>query len=244
MQKVLIIAENLPQYERIKLAFSADENVQATAASLRQINAKNLRILRQIDLILIEEDTSYTGQAQTEHTLSFLKRTGLPIMLLPTANQDFSKAQEPHVLNLTEPENHQKGLGELLNTVRSHYALQRQKLQSEQTLASQPEAPNEQLAVEDLTLVSGSAALPIKASPASHYNDGKIAQALTTVHKISNQLREPLSNMNLAIHMLGRVQSVEERDRYLELLRQEYNRELQLLNQLDNHLQTSLPPIT
>lgn len=61
------------------------------------------------------------------------------------------------------------------------------------------------------------------------------------LRKLSEDLRKPLSNINMAIEMLRRAQSDEERDRYLNILKEEYNREMNLLNQVES-LQTLLTP--
>lgn len=52
--------------------------------------------------------------------------------------------------------------------------------------------------------------------------------------KISAELREPLSNINVAIHMLHGADTREERERYIRILKEEYAREMNLLNQVDN----------
>jgi two-component system, OmpR family, alkaline phosphatase synthesis response regulator PhoP len=59
--------------------------------------------------------------------------------------------------------------------------------------------------------------------------------------KISADLREPLSNINVAIHMLQKASTPEERDRYIRILKEEYAREMNLLNQVDN-LRSLLTP--
>ncbi|NEP20359.1 MAG: response regulator [Leptolyngbya sp. SIO4C1] len=59
--------------------------------------------------------------------------------------------------------------------------------------------------------------------------------------KISADLREPLSNINVAIHMLSQTHSLEEQERYIRILKEEYAREMNLLNQLDN-LRSLLTP--
>jgi two-component system alkaline phosphatase synthesis response regulator PhoP len=52
--------------------------------------------------------------------------------------------------------------------------------------------------------------------------------------KISAELREPLSNINVAIHMLHKADASAERERYIRILKEEYSREMNLLNQVDN----------
>jgi len=59
--------------------------------------------------------------------------------------------------------------------------------------------------------------------------------------KISAELREPLSNINVAIQMLQRADSTDERDRYLRILKEEYAREMALLSQVDS-LRSLLTP--
>lgn len=59
--------------------------------------------------------------------------------------------------------------------------------------------------------------------------------------RISQDLRDPLSNINLAIHMLQQVSAPSDRDRYLQILQEECAREIQLLNEIEN-LQALLTP--
>ena len=59
--------------------------------------------------------------------------------------------------------------------------------------------------------------------------------------KVIHDLREPLSNINMIIHMLKNAESDQERNRYLNVLKEEYTREINLLNQLES-LQTLLTP--
>ncbi|MEC4817366.1 MAG: response regulator, partial [Scytonema sp. PMC 1069.18] len=61
------------------------------------------------------------------------------------------------------------------------------------------------------------------------------------LQKLSQDLRNPLSNINMAILMLRQAHSNEERDRYLSILQQECAREIKLLNEIEN-LQTLLTP--
>jgi two-component system, OmpR family, alkaline phosphatase synthesis response regulator PhoP len=61
------------------------------------------------------------------------------------------------------------------------------------------------------------------------------------LQKLSQDLRNPLSNINMAILMLKQARSDEERDRYLSILQQECAREIKLLNEIGN-LQNLLTP--
>ncbi|MEO1401142.1 MAG: response regulator [Cyanobacteria bacterium J06635_1] len=54
------------------------------------------------------------------------------------------------------------------------------------------------------------------------------------LRKISADLREPLSNINVAIHMLSKTDDEAERERYIRILKEEYAREMNLINQVDN----------
>ncbi len=57
----------------------------------------------------------------------------------------------------------------------------------------------------------------------------------------NQEVRRPLSNVKLAIEMLDQEQSKEQRERYLQILREEFVREIALLNQVDE-LQKLLTP--
>ncbi|MGF1459918.1 MAG: response regulator transcription factor [Leptolyngbyaceae cyanobacterium] len=56
----------------------------------------------------------------------------------------------------------------------------------------------------------------------------------TLLTKLSQNLREPLGNVNLALHMLGKASTDAERARYLTILKQEYAREMRLLKDVAN----------
>lgn len=81
-----------------------------------------------------------------------------------------------------------------------------------------------------------------------HNNQRKLqeSQQLESVksdllQKLSQDLRNPLSNINMAIHLLEKAASEEERGRYISILQEECTREIQLLNEFD-HLQKLLTP--
>lgn len=101
--------------------------------------------------------------------------------------------------------------------------------------ASVPAKTNdENLTYLDATVTQGvTAPLP---------NTPKLIQVLGEIQQLSHALREPLSNMNMIFHILQHVQSKQARDRYLNVLREEYRRELWLLNQLEV-LQDRLMPL-
>jgi two-component system, OmpR family, alkaline phosphatase synthesis response regulator PhoP len=61
------------------------------------------------------------------------------------------------------------------------------------------------------------------------------------LNKLAQDLRNPLSNINMAIRMLVHASSDEERDRYIQILQQECEREIKLLNEVEQ-LQTLLTP--
>ncbi|MEL6763473.1 MAG: hypothetical protein AAFO87_07380, partial [Cyanobacteria bacterium J06607_6] len=202
-------------------------------------------------------DTSEQGDPRTtEYLLSSLKTTGLPIVLLPSIEARSNHDREPLVLNLTEKTVARPGLAALINKIRAQYAIEAQSTtavshnlsvepvssSSELTpLASESRLKTLQPPIEQ----PGNSSLPteLTRSSSSPPDVSKIMYGLASMGRISKQLREPLSNMNLAIHMLSKAQSIEERDRYVKLLRQEYQRELQLVNELEhlhNSLETSL----
>lgn len=252
MQKVLIIAENSLQQTRLCTALDLDRTVQLTTANLRQVNPRNLKFFQKLDLIVLE-DTSEKGDPRTtEYLLSSLKMTGLPIILLPPSNCSSSAEKpEPLVLNLTEASIAKSGLAALINKIKEQYLISVQNYQESANLTSwlppepdlesglvaenRPLVPlqSHDMELTDATPLTASTAQP-SASSTNPDLSNKVTYALTAMGRISKQLRGPLSNMNLAIHMLGQVQSFEERDRYVRLLREEYHRELQLLNELEN----------
>ncbi|NER36532.1 MAG: response regulator [Oscillatoria sp. SIO1A7] len=59
--------------------------------------------------------------------------------------------------------------------------------------------------------------------------------------KLCEDLRDPVSNINMAIHMLAQAPSEKDRERYLHILQEECDREIALLNQVSN-LQNFLTP--
>lgn len=61
------------------------------------------------------------------------------------------------------------------------------------------------------------------------------------LNKIAQDLRNPLSNINMAIQMLEKAATLEERDRYLKILREECAREMALLSEVTK-LQELLAP--
>lgn len=243
MPRVLIIAENSLQQERLCNAIQFDRSVQLTTANIRQINPKNLKAFKQSDLIILEDISEQGDPRTTEFLLSSLKTTGLPIVLLPSMEERFLPGREPLVLNLTEESVARPGLAALINKIRVQYTTQIQQSVADefedstvahQDLISLAELNGEKL--NSFSLVSDSSTLLAKsaAPPAKSAQSGKVLFALTGIGRIAKELREPLSNMNLAIHMLSQVRSIEERDRYVKLLREEYQRELQLVNELEN----------
>lgn len=264
MQRVLIIAENLFQQERLCSALNLEKNAHLITANLRQMSPKNLKNFQQADLIVLEDTSEQEDPRTTEYLLSSLKTTGLPIVLLPAHDRGLVTDEEPLVLNLTEASIAKPGLAALINKIREQYVVHRQASQEQaqrqrflhpsqppdgkmlpQNLrgASSPLSDRPYIAATDDAFADSKAlfADPPQVPPRPEVSS-KVVYAITAMGRISKQLREPLSNMNLAIHMLGRVQSIEERDRYVKLLREEYQRELQLVNELEN-LHNSLESI-
>jgi chemotaxis response regulator CheB len=246
MQRVLIIAEDSQQQERLRIILNPDRSLQVTTATARQINAKNFRLIRQSDLIVLEESPDYSEQEVTEHLLTALKQTGLPIMLLPPAGLSGESKREPLVLNLTEETVAQPGLVALINKIRLQYISESTRFPGLPTGSREQISYQEQVGLTaDTWMRSKELATPSpEPFPLTQPSNqsSKITYTLTAIDRISKELREPLSNMNLAIHMLGKTNSLEERDRYLKLLREEYKRELQLVTELEN-LQASLAAI-
>lgn len=59
--------------------------------------------------------------------------------------------------------------------------------------------------------------------------------------KVIEEFRTPLSNVNMALSMLERAQGDEERQRYINILRHEYSRQVGLLNEVSNLQEMSSP---
>ncbi|MEM9006261.1 MAG: hypothetical protein AAGE59_22375, partial [Cyanobacteria bacterium P01_F01_bin.86] len=199
MLRVLIIADDLQQYERLKGALDADETVSVTAINLQQVNPKNLRVLRQADLILFEDSLSHAEHSLTEEPIASLKRTGLPIMVLPALGQSSSATQEPLVLNLTEQSVAQTGLAALLNKIRVYYLAElKENIRGFPTKSISnfnAESKSHYLQMSTDTSSSHRAVPSLQGN-----NTSKMLHTLSAIRRISDQLREPLSNMNLAIH--------------------------------------------
>ena len=256
MQRVLIIAENSLQQERLSKALNLDRTVQLITANLRQISPKNIKNFQQADLIVLEDASEQADPRTTEYLLGSLKATGLPIVLLPAMDNQLVSDDEPLVLNLTEASIAKPGLAALINKIREQYVgstqtdknhARLQQLSNPQqrrppesllnVYQPEPFVPNDEMLDHSAVLFSDPPRSPQRPEIST-----KVMYSIAAMGRISKQLREPLSNMNLAIHMLGRVQSIEERDRYVKLLREEYQRELQLVNELES-LHSSLEAI-
>ncbi len=61
-----------------------------------------------------------------------------------------------------------------------------------------------------------------------------VAMKAKLLDKVIEEFRTPLSNVNMALSMLERAGSDEERQRYISILRQEYSRQVGLINEVSN----------
>lgn len=235
MKRVLLITDGHQAPDSCAMFLKRDKTLYVTEIDLSQISAKrlskSLRSLKRTDLIVLESDAYYTGKATEENDLlASLQATGIPIIVLPTQASLTDYDVELRLVNWTAQTKAQPSLQALLAKIQGYPGRQASSTSS----------------VNTVTLSQTVSQRAAKTKPL-HQQVGQItnlhnnSDALVAIRQVAHQLKEPLSNMNLAIHMLSQVQSLEDRDRYLTLLRQEYNRELQLLNQLDNYLQTNLP---
>ena len=59
--------------------------------------------------------------------------------------------------------------------------------------------------------------------------------------KVIEEFRTPLANVNMALSMLERAQSEDERDRYLSILRQEYSKQAALISEIANLQEMTTP---
>ncbi|MEO1094827.1 MAG: hypothetical protein AAFX01_08005 [Cyanobacteria bacterium J06638_28] len=233
MKRVLVITDDIQASDSCAMFLKRDKTIYVTAINLPQISAKrlskSLRSLKRTDLIVLESDTHYADET-TEATelLRSLQATGIPIVVLPTrANLDHEV--NLRLVNWTTHTKSRPSLKALLA-----------KIQNYPNSQEQVDSSGENVSSNQSVSQSVAKTQPLHQQVQQIVSPRKSSDALGAIRQIAHQLKEPLSNMNLAIHMLGQVQSLDDRDRYLTLLRQEYNRELQLLNQLDNYLQINL----
>ncbi len=68
-----------------------------------------------------------------------------------------------------------------------------------------------------------------------------VAMKAKLLDKVIEEFRTPLSNVNMALSMLGRAGSDEERERYIGILRQEYSRQVGLINEVSNLQEMTSP---
>lgn len=61
-----------------------------------------------------------------------------------------------------------------------------------------------------------------------------VAMKAKLLDKMIEEFRTPLSNVNMALSMLERAGSDDERERYISILRQEYSRQVGLINEVSN----------
>lgn len=216
MGKVLIIAERISACDRIRQQLSAWSDGILTAQTLQEGIQKAK--MAQPSLII--------------WAVGSLKAVrGVASLWLRQPAHDPHQSSPPLLLlspdSLIQSENLEKLLDPVTGTLsqtRSHTSL---------TRVPAPE-PCQATQATDVNLADFDS--PVPPLPP------KLSQTLSEIQKLSHALREPLSNMNMAIHILQHVQSAEARDRYLNVLREEYSRELGLLNQLEA-LQDRLPPL-
>jgi signal transduction histidine kinase len=164
----------------------------------------------------------------------------VPILLLSLEKDDLATNREPLMLNLTAVRLAQPGIVTLIHRVRARLGIEAEWLTSMDTDSPRLELPLPSAATPTEVAPAylpaektPTQAVPIPALATNSTQKGKLLSGLTAVERITKELREPLSNMNLAIHMLEKEQSLEKRDHYLSLLREEYQRELQLVNELE-----------
>lgn len=249
MQRVLVVSNNLQQGNYSPSAFKFDQTVHVTKIDARQINArrlsKSLKALRRTDLIILQDSICPSERSPSKGLLSSLEATGIPIVVLPETIQKVQNPTELKVLNWQGQSRSRPELASLLAQIRSQYTTSINTVTSSQknVKASLEAAVPVSTPGSVETAARHRSTQPLHQQIGALASYGKVASTLTAVRRISGQLREPLSNMNLAIHMLGQVRSPTDQERYIRLLREEYNRELQLLNQLDSYLQADLPAI-
>lgn len=245
MKRVLIIKDSLQKRGDIRCSLKFDKTVHVTTIDVQHISAKrlcrSLKLLRRTDLILLEDDPTHSGKLAVEDLLPYLQGTGMPIMVLPSIAEDSGSLKEPQLFNVTKQNTTRPGLKALIDTIQVQCRMPNAKTQhyaqtKRSDLLDSLKEPSENKSTKftmDLP-VKAVVTEPLHQQVKQIEKHPKLTKLAVKIFQITDQLRAPLANMNLAIHMLEQVQSDANRARYIKLLREEYNRELQLLNQLDN----------
>lgn len=246
MRTILLVVEEFWREEQLCQILDLDKISRLITVNIRQINSKNIKTLRQADLILVEKISNSSELSFWENVLTLLESTGIPLMLLPTISSESGFEEKITWLNGQAIASGHPDLSELIDQIQSRLAkliqtrspsVGRFSSQADEKLSQTDDSFKE--TAERVHAQDGRALSHKKAQPIFEKTDqkspisSKVFHCLRAIEHTSNKLREPLSNMNLAIHMLGKVSSTEERDRYVKLLREEYQRELQLLNELE-----------
>lgn len=247
MQRVLVISKRIQQGHHSRFSFKFDETVHVSEIDAGQINprrlVKSFGILHRTDLIILQDSISPSERTSFKRLISFLEATGIPIVVLPETTQKDQTSIEPRILNWPGHNRSHPEMASLLAQICSQYAVgESTVVSSQKNTKSSPVAAAQGSTSDDFgETVPSRTTQPFNQQVGVLASYGKIASTFTAVRRVSGQLREPLSNMNLAIHMLSQARSPTDQERYIRLLREEYNRELQLLNQLDSYLQADLP---
>ncbi|NJN30835.1 MAG: response regulator [Synechococcales cyanobacterium RM1_1_8] len=71
--------------------------------------------------------------------------------------------------------------------------------------------------------------------------EDQVVRKADLLNKMIEEFRTPLSNVNMALNMLERAQSDEERQRYIAILRHEYTRQVGLINEVSNLQEMTSP---
>ncbi|WP_071189704.1 response regulator [Trichormus sp. NMC-1] len=75
----------------------------------------------------------------------------------------------------------------------------------------------------------------IKKNRTELQNSQQLAQIRGNVlGKLSEELRNPLSSINMAIHMLKQAKNEEDREKYLSILKEAYTQEIEILKEVDS----------
>lgn len=210
MLKVLVIEDEENIRENILELLQA-ENIQGIGASNGKIGVKLARKHKPdliiCDLMMPELD----GYGVLTELKNEPKTATIPLIFLTAKD---TKADIRKGMNLGADDYLTKPCTpeELLTAITSR--LQKHKIYIQQYELERERAKKLQKRVQELQIISNTAE--------------------ELLQKISLELRDPLSNISMALHMLKVAPSDEARERYLNILREECEREIALLNQLSN----------
>jgi DNA-binding response OmpR family regulator len=224
MKKILVIEDEVQIRENISeiLALSGFETLTAeTGLQGLELARKHAPDLILCDIMMPELDGLQVLQALRDEASTAM----IPVIFL-TAKSDHTDVRHGMELGADDYLTKPFAVKELLSAIESR--LKRQELMSQHV--TQERQKTKQFRQE-----------AHQSQQRFEKSQQMIGLKTDLLAQLSQKLRDPISNINVAIRMLKNAPSDQERDRYLQILQQECDREIQLLNEIE-HLQELLTP--